>query len=120
MQNGAMKAWLDSSYLAGANQSYIEQLYEDFLTDPGSVEDSWRSIFRQLPTAGVKPDQLHSQTRDYFRRLAKDSARYNTTITDPETDAKQVKVLQLKRLPLPRASACQPRSARPVAARASS
>ncbi|WP_407065991.1 hypothetical protein, partial [Escherichia coli] len=24
MQNGAMKAWLDSSYLAGANQSYIE------------------------------------------------------------------------------------------------
>lgn len=45
MQNGAMKAWLDSSYLAGANQSYIEQLYEDFLTDPGSVEDSWRSIF---------------------------------------------------------------------------
>lgn len=37
MQNGAMKAWLDSSYLAGANQSYIEQLYEDFLTDPGSV-----------------------------------------------------------------------------------
>ncbi|WP_424840296.1 2-oxoglutarate dehydrogenase E1 subunit family protein, partial [Serratia marcescens] len=95
MQNGAMKAWLDSSYLAGANQSYIEQLYEDFLTDPGSVEDSWRSIFQQLPTAGVKPDQLHSQTRDYFRRLAKDSARYNTTITDPETDAKQVKVLQL-------------------------
>ncbi|WP_368927680.1 2-oxoglutarate dehydrogenase E1 component [Serratia marcescens] len=95
MQNGAMKAWLDSSYLAGANQSYIEQLYEDFLTDPGSVEDSWRSIFQQLPTAGVKPDQLHSQTRDYFRRLAKDSARYNTTITDPATDAKQVKVLQL-------------------------
>lgn len=95
MQNGAMKAWLDSSYLAGANQSYIEQLYEDFLTDPGSVEDSWRSIFQQLPTAGVKPDQLHSQTRDYFRRLAKDAARYNTTITDPETDAKQVKVLQL-------------------------
>ena len=95
MQNGAMKAWLDSSYLAGANQSYIEQLYEDFLTDPGSVEDSWRSIFQQLPTAGVKPDQLHSQTRDYFRRLAKDSARYNTTINDPDTDAKQVKVLQL-------------------------
>jgi len=106
MQNGAMKAWLDSSYLAGANQSYIEQLYEDFLTDPGSVEDSWRSIFQQLPTAGVKPDQLHSQTRDYFRRLAKDSARYNTTITDPATDAKQVKVLQLISMPTSIRSAC--------------
>ncbi|MGY2924106.1 2-oxoglutarate dehydrogenase complex dehydrogenase (E1) component-like enzyme [Ewingella americana] len=95
MQNGAMKAWLDSSYLAGANQSYIEQLYEDYLTDPGSVDDSWRSIFKQLPTVGVKPEQLHSQTRDYFRRLAKDASRYNSAISDPETDAKQVKVLQL-------------------------
>lgn len=95
MQNGAMKAWLDSSYLAGANQSYIEQLYEDFLTDPSSVDDSWRSIFQQLPTTGVKPDQLHSQTREYFRRLAKDSTRYNSSINDPDIDAKQVKVLQL-------------------------
>lgn len=95
MQNGAMKAWLDSSYLAGANQSYIEQLYEDFLTDPGSVDDSWRSIFLQLPTTGVKPDQFHSQTREYFRRLAKDPSRYNSSISDPENDAKQVKVLQL-------------------------
>ncbi|QTF09332.1 2-oxoglutarate dehydrogenase E1 component [Brenneria izadpanahii] len=95
MQNGAMKAWLDSSYLAGANQSYIEQLYEDFLTDPDSIDHSWRSIFQQLPTAGIKPDQLHSKTREYFRRLAKDSSRYTSSITDPDSDAKQVKVLQL-------------------------
>ncbi|AIA70316.1 2-oxoglutarate dehydrogenase E1 component [Pectobacterium atrosepticum SCRI1043] len=95
MQNGAMKAWLDSSYLAGANQSYIEQLYEDFLTDPDSIEHSWRSIFQQLPTSGVKPDQLHSKTRDYFRRLAKDSSRFTSSVTDPDIDVKQVKVLQL-------------------------
>ncbi|MDX5627856.1 MULTISPECIES: 2-oxoglutarate dehydrogenase E1 component [unclassified Brenneria] len=95
MQNGAMKAWLDSSYLAGANQSYIEQLYEDFLTDPDSIDLSWRSIFQQLPTAGIKPDQLHSKTREYFRRLAKDSSRYTSSITDPDNDVKQVKVLQL-------------------------
>ncbi|PWC19181.1 2-oxoglutarate dehydrogenase E1 component [Brenneria roseae subsp. roseae] len=95
MQNGAMKAWLDSSYLAGANQSYIEQLYEDFLTDPDSIDLSWRSIFQQLPTTGVKPDQLHSKTREYFRRLAKDSSRFASSVTDPDKDAKQVKVLQL-------------------------
>lgn len=95
MQNGAMKAWLDSSYLAGANQSYIEQLYEDFLTDPDSIDLSWRSIFQQLPTAGGKPDQLHSKTRDYFRRLAKDASRFSSSVTDPDIDAKQVKVLQL-------------------------
>lgn len=95
MQNGAIKAWLDSSHLTGANQSYIEQLYEDFLTDPGSVEDSWRSIFQQLTYGRVKSDHLHSKIRDYFRRLAKDTTGYNTVNTDPETAAKKVKVLQL-------------------------
>jgi len=95
MQNGEMKAWLDSSYLAGANQSWIEQLYEDFLTDPDSVDAHWRSMFQQLPGTGARPDQFHSKTRDYFRRLAKDASRYSTAITDPDTDVKQVKVLQL-------------------------
>lgn len=49
MQNGAMKARLDSSFLSGSNQSWIEQLYEDFLTDPDSVDANWRSMFQQLP-----------------------------------------------------------------------
>ncbi|HAP82181.1 MAG TPA: alpha-ketoglutarate decarboxylase, partial [Enterobacteriaceae bacterium] len=95
MQNGAMKAWLDSSYLSGANQSWIEQLYEDFLTDPDSVDAHWRSMFQQLPGTGAKPDQFHSQTRDYFRRLAKDASRYTSSVTDPDAGVKQVKVLQL-------------------------
>ncbi|HCW2986323.1 TPA: 2-oxoglutarate dehydrogenase E1 component [Escherichia coli] len=95
MQNSALKAWLDSSYLSGANQSWIEQLYEDFLTDPDSVDANWRSTFQHLPGTGVKPDQFHSQTREYFRRLAKDASRYSSTISDPDTNVKQVKVLQL-------------------------
>lgn len=94
MQNGAMKDWLGSTFLAGENQSYIEEIYEDYLTDPNSVDESWREIFQQLPTSqGV--EQSHSQTRDYFRRLAKESTRYNTSVSDPATDLKQVKVLQL-------------------------
>lgn len=95
MQNGVMKDWLDSSFLAGANQSYIEQLYEDYLTDPNSVDAEWREIFQQLPGADNNGEQLHSQARDYFRRLAKESTRYHTSVSDPTIDAKQVKVLQL-------------------------
>ena len=53
MQKGAMKPWLDSSWLAGANQSYIEQLYEDYLTDPDSVDVAWRTMFQQLPGSGT-------------------------------------------------------------------
>ncbi|MGL9769735.1 MAG: 2-oxoglutarate dehydrogenase E1 component [Sodalis sp. (in: enterobacteria)] len=95
MQNGTMKVWLNSSYLAGANQSYIEQLYEDFLTDPNSVDASWSLIFKQLATAGVNPDQPHSKTREYFHRLAKDGTRYTASVNDPDIDSKQVKVMQL-------------------------
>lgn len=95
MQNGVMKDWLDSSFLAGANQTYIEQLYEDYLTDPNSVDAGWREIFQQLPGAGTNAEHFHSQAREYFRRLAKDSTRYHTSVSDPAIDAKQVKVLQL-------------------------
>lgn len=95
MQNSAMKPWLDSSWLAGANQSYIEQLYEDFLTDPDSVDAVWRTMFQQLPGTGVKPEQFHSTTREYFRRLAKDASRYTSSVSDPAINSKQVKVLQL-------------------------
>ena len=95
MQNSAMKSWLDSSWLAGANQSYIEQLYEDYLTDPDSVDKVWRERFAQFPADALRSDQYHSTTREYFRRLAKDATRYTTSVSDPETNSKQVKVLQL-------------------------
>ena len=49
MQNGAMKAPLDSFLLSGANQSWIEQLYEDFLTDPDSVDANWRPCSSSCP-----------------------------------------------------------------------
>ncbi|UVK77518.1 MAG: subunit of E1(0) component of 2-oxoglutarate dehydrogenase [Sodalis sp. Fse] len=95
MQNSAMKVWLDSSYLAGENQSYIEQLYENFLMEPDSVDVSWNAIFKQLQPAGVDPDQLHSKTREYFRRLAMNATRHTSAVNDLDIDFKQFKVLQL-------------------------
>ncbi|MFB6422046.1 MAG: 2-oxoglutarate dehydrogenase E1 component [Candidatus Malihini olakiniferum] len=95
MQNGSMKAWLDSSYLSGENQSYIEQLYKDFLTNPYSVDLSWQSIFQQLPKAGVKPDQVYPKTCDCFRHLEKDIFRFKSPMTDLAINVKQIKVLQL-------------------------
>jgi len=96
MHNGVMKAWLESSHLAGANASYIEDLYESFLENPESVADEWRSLFEQLPQVnGHAVEQPHSQVRDYFRRLAKDPSRYSAPVSDPQVDAKQVRVLQM-------------------------
>ena len=48
MQNGQMTAWIESSHLAGANASYIEDLYESFLQNPSSVSEEWQLRFHAL------------------------------------------------------------------------
>ena len=96
MQNGVMKSWLESSHLAGANATYVEELYELYLSDPESVDEQWRFVFDSLPTVnGRSPEQAHSKVRDYFRRLAAETNYLSAPVSDPDVDAKQVKVLQL-------------------------
>jgi 2-oxoglutarate dehydrogenase E1 component len=96
MQNGVMKAWLESSHLAGANSTYVEDLYEAFLEDPSSVSEQWQDVFAELPAVDGHPeDTPHAPIRDYFRRLAKDTSRFSSPVEDPQHGAKQVKVLQL-------------------------
>ncbi|MBD1575852.1 2-oxoglutarate dehydrogenase E1 component [Vibrio sp. S11_S32] len=95
MHNGVMKAWLESSHLAGANATYVEDLYELYLSDPDLVSDEWKRVFEALPTQASQEEQPHSRVRDYFRRLAKETKHYNVQVSDPDVDAKHVKVLQL-------------------------
>ncbi|PSU24196.1 2-oxoglutarate dehydrogenase E1 component [Photobacterium kishitanii] len=96
MQNSVMKAWLESSHLAGANATYIEDLYELYLSDPELVDTQWREVFVDLPVVNdVVIEQPHSRVRDYFRRLAKETNFLSAVVNDPDVDAKQVKVLQL-------------------------
>lgn len=96
MHNGVMKAWLESSHLAGANATYVEELYELYLSDPEQVSDEWKSVFEDLPVqASAAAEQPHSRVREYFRRLAKETKHYSAQVSDPDVDAKQVKVLQL-------------------------
>lgn len=96
MHNGVMKAWLESSHLAGANATYVEDLYELYLSDPDLVSEEWKRVFDGLPKPSEEVvEQPHSRVRDYFRRLAQETKHYSVQVSDPDVDAKQVKVLQL-------------------------
>lgn len=96
MHNGVMKAWLESSHLAGANATYVEDLYELYLSDPDLVSEEWKRVFDGLPKPSEEvAEQPHSRVRDYFRRLAQETKHYSVQVSDPDVDAKQVKVLQL-------------------------
>ncbi|OUS32993.1 2-oxoglutarate dehydrogenase E1 component [Thalassotalea sp. 42_200_T64] len=94
MPEGAMKAWLESSHFSGNNAEYIEELYESYLENAHSVADEWRKVFDQLPKVdGVEVETNHSVVRDEFRQLAKQGAKH--VAVSSESDAKQVRVLQL-------------------------
>ncbi len=82
--------------LAGANATYVEELYELYLSDPDLVSEEWKRVFDELPRhSDTAAEQPHSRVRDYFRRLAQETKHYNVQVSDPDVDAKQVKVLQL-------------------------
>lgn len=100
MQQSVMKAWWDSSHMAGGNAAYVEEIYEAYLDDPKSVSSEWKAIFDQLPKVdGVELESNHSQIRDQFRSLAALGPAGRASSAAPAAksggDEKQVKVLQL-------------------------
>jgi 2-oxoglutarate dehydrogenase E1 component len=46
--NRVYAAFKANSYLFGGNAPYVEELYENYLSHPGSVPDQWRSYFDAL------------------------------------------------------------------------
>ncbi|MEW9796798.1 2-oxoglutarate dehydrogenase E1 component [Alteromonas sp. CYL-A6] len=99
MQESVMKAWWDSSHMAGANAAYVEELYEAYLEDPQSVSDSWRQVFDNLPKVdGVELEAKHSEIKAQFKKLASlgPTARMGSAApSESVSDDRQVKVLQL-------------------------
>jgi len=45
---GVYVAYNSNSYLFGGNAPYVEEMYENYLQNPGSVPDNWRSYFDAL------------------------------------------------------------------------
>jgi len=71
---------LSTSYLFGGNAPYVEELYEAYLDNPGSVPDKWREYFDQLQhvpaTDGQEStrDQAHAPIVASFAERAKANA----------------------------------------------
>ena len=50
----------EMNYLFGANEAYIAELYQRYLNDPGSVDESWVEIFRAI---GDDPTAIQGELR---------------------------------------------------------
>lgn len=92
----SMQALWDSSNLSGNNAAYLEQIYEDYLHDPSSVEPEWQSYFSNLPKVnGTESDISHEQIRAAFRDFVSQKHHAGSAPLESLHQAKQIRVLQL-------------------------
>ena len=69
-----MMQFLGNSYLFGGNAPFIEDLYEQYLANPGSVPGEWREYFdamQLVPGAGDGKDVAHAPVVESFVQRAK-------------------------------------------------
>ena len=74
-----MQQYRSNSYLFGGNAPYVEEMYEAYLDNPGSVPDNWRAYFDALQhvpaTDGTNsPDVAHAPVVESFAQRAKSNA----------------------------------------------
>ncbi len=82
----------DTSQLFGMNNVFVEGLYEEYLANPATVPEAWRSYFDALPqTAGKPTDVAHSPVQRAFAALPKNTAN----LSEIGLERKQVAVLQM-------------------------
>lgn len=74
-----MQQYRANSYLFGGNAPYVEELYEAYLDNPGSVPDNWRSYFDALQNVPAvdgseNRDVAHAPVIESFAQRAKANA----------------------------------------------
>ncbi|WP_435103165.1 2-oxoglutarate dehydrogenase E1 component [Arhodomonas sp. AD133] len=97
--NGAFERFLRNSYLSGSNATYIEALYEAYLSDPDSVPAEWRGYFQGLEAGeGVTGKDIpHSPIVAEFERIGRQRGGNGAAAEAmaPEVAQKQASVLRL-------------------------
>jgi 2-oxoglutarate dehydrogenase E1 component len=90
----SMKQLQEDSYLTSGNESYIEELYEAYLKDASQVDPKWHSYFDQLTKSGRR-DVSHEDVRQYFEKLARQSKRSVSAVSQSGQDVRQEKVTDM-------------------------
>ncbi|HJV07078.1 MAG TPA: 2-oxoglutarate dehydrogenase E1 component [Chromobacteriaceae bacterium] len=94
-----MQDMYSHSYLFGGNAPFIEELYEQFLSDPNSVPAEWRDYFDKLAQApgAAERDVPHQPIQESFVQLAKKpvGGQRSSPVAEWESMQKQVAVLKL-------------------------
>lgn len=97
MYNNSLKEWKNSSYLSKNNQSYIEQIYENFLKNPHTVSADWRKKFTQLSLAEKLKKQPSTEENIISKKINNNTtSSHNISYTNNLNNAfMHMQILQL-------------------------
>ncbi|PXW98613.1 2-oxoglutarate dehydrogenase E1 component [Sphaerotilus hippei] len=96
-----MQQYRSNSYLFGGNAPYVEEMYEAYLDNPGSVPDNWRDYFDALQHVPAvdgtdNRDVAHAPVVESFAQRAKSNAfTVKASSADLAVARKQVHVQSL-------------------------
>ena len=96
-----MQQYRSNSYLFGGNAPYVEEMYEAYLDNPGSVPDNWRDYFDALQHVPAvdgsdSRDVAHAPVIESFAQRAKANAfAHKASEADLAVARKQVHVQSL-------------------------
>jgi 2-oxoglutarate dehydrogenase E1 component len=96
------QTYQNNTYLFGGNAPYVEEMYENYLANPGSVPDSWRDYFDALQNVpavdgSTAKDVAHLPVINAFAERAKQGVKQVVMATgaDSEMGRKRTAVQQL-------------------------
>jgi len=97
-----MKSFQGNSYLFGGNAPYVEELYESYLNNPGSVPEQWRSYFDSMQLVPAADGNQHTRdvahapiVQSFAERAKAGSLQPRVMGGDAATARQQVYVQQL-------------------------
>ncbi|MDD2923715.1 2-oxoglutarate dehydrogenase E1 component [Rhodoferax sp.] len=99
--NTVYQAYQANTYLFGGNAPYVEEMYENYLANPGSVPDTWRDYFDALQHVPAvdgsnAKDVPHQPVIDAFAQRAKaGGTKVVVASVDAEMGRKRTAVQQL-------------------------
>ena len=99
--NSVYKSFSGNSYLFGGNAPYVEEIYENYLSNPTTVTEEWRSYFDALQNVPAVDgsdmrDLPHLPVVNAFAAMAKQgTTKVVQSNPDSEMGRKRVAVQQL-------------------------
>lgn len=100
MSNSSLEQLWASGHLAGGNLSFVDDLYETYLSNPSELSEEWRTFFDSLPAVDghIGSDYSHRTIQEQFLLSARNSHRavaQTAGAVSSDFDRKQVRVQRL-------------------------